>query len=172
MSISTSRRNAHVTFTGSGTNGYTMFNRVYDEFILKVRELFPQYKKLEFYYQLFLNIRVANHKLPARLFASSVAEHSLNIFNKNEDYFLSGVKVTKTRERAMIEETLIEEWRNMTHDQKEIIWFFLQNMLLLIMGIEEDDEEDDNLNTAEIDARRVLGLALEKDGVHFVEDSM
>ena len=55
MDNNTNRCNPRISFSGKcgGTNGYIMFNRVYDEFILKVRELFPQYKKLDFYYELF-----------------------------------------------------------------------------------------------------------------------
>lgn len=142
-------------------NDYKLFNEIYENFILQLREYFPNTHQLEFYLELFKQFKKANYKVPARLFLSSIAEHSLHIFNKDESYFLSGVQVTKTRSRAIIENTIVQHWTNLPEDKKNCIWFYLQRMLLVVAEIRDDDVSD----TAEEEAERIMTDALVRDQV-------
>ena len=143
---------------------YSSFNRLYDDFIVKLIEFFPTVHKIKFYRELFHQFKKADYRLVARLFLSSVGEHSMYIFNKDEAYFLSGVEVTKTRERAIIEQTIVQEWMNMSDIQKETVWFYLQRMLIVVMNIEDDDDYGTN-ESIEQQACNTLRDSFIKDGV-------
>lgn len=153
----TTNNNSNYTF-------YTIFNKLYEELILKLIEFFPPGRKLYFYHEIFIQFKKSDYKLPGRLFLSSVAEHSLYIFNKDESYFMNGIEVTKTRDRAIIEETIIGHWTQMSSTQREVIWFYLQSMLKVLMEINDDDIciQDDS---AENEACSILKNALVNDGV-------
>lgn len=131
------------TDTSSLRVHYDAFNRLYNDFILTLCDFFPAVSQLRFYHELFNQFKRADYKLPSRLFLSSIAEHSLQIFNKNESYFIAdgGIEVTKTRSRAIIENTIVQEWQKMTDTQKDTVWFYLQQMLITVMNIEDDYEE-------------------------------
>ena len=145
---------------------YSSFNRLYDDFIVKLIEFFPTVHKIKFYRELFHQFKKADYRIVARLFLSSVGEHSTYIFNKDESYFLSGVEVTKTRERAIIEQTIIQEWMNMSEIQKETVWFYLQRMLIVVMDIEDDDDCTNETNgSIEQQACNTLRESFIKDGV-------
>ena len=141
---------------------YHAFNCLYEDFIIKLNEFFPYVTKLHYYRELFIEFKRADYKLPTRLFLPSVADHSLQIFNKNEQYFMNGIEITKTRERAIIETTIIKEWQNMSNEQKETVWFYLQQMLLVAMNINDFETSDD----AEKKAEKVLFDALQRDKVY------
>ena len=122
---------------------YRAFNMLHDEFILTLIGFFPSVRKIQFYRELFHEFKKTDYRLPGRLFFSSVAPHSIHIFNRNDAYFMSGIEVTKTRDRAIIEKTIINEWQNMTPEQKDTVWFYLEKMLIVIMDIEDEDDEQD-----------------------------
>ena len=103
----------------------------------------------------------ADYRLPGRLFLSSVGPHSLQIFNKNDEYLMSGIEVIKTRDRAIIEKTIVQEWINMNDEQKNTIWFYLEKMLIIIMNIDDDIQDI----TAEQQAAQTLCNSFTSDGV-------
>ena len=143
-------------------NGFHAFNCLYKDFIAKLQSFFPNVYKLQFYRELFHQFRSSDYKLPARLFLSSVASHSVHIFNRNDEYFMSGIEVIKTRERAIIETTIIQEWKNMSDEQRDTVWFYLQQMLIVLMN---ETEQDYTGNEAEKNAELVLRKAFRDDGV-------
>ena len=142
---------------------YCLFNRIYDDFIVTLMNYFPQVRRLQFYRDMFHQFVRSDYRIPGRLFLSSVGPHSIHIFNKNDEYFLNGVEVTKSHERAIIEKTIVHEWLRMSEEQKQTVWFYLQRMLLILADIEEDDANDVN-ETVEIQASRVLGESFQNDG--------
>lgn len=126
-------------------HSYHTFNNMYDEFIKTIIGFFPQCKRLVFYHSLFTQIKSINHKLPGRLFMSSIASHSDAIFTKDVNYFLNtpGILITKTRERAFIEIAIKENWNRMSEGEREIIWYYLQQLLTICSQIIDDDETYD-----------------------------
>ena len=143
---------------------YNSFNRLYDDFIVSLISFFPNVHKIRFYRELFTQFKKTDYRLPGRLFLSSVGPHCIHIFNRNDDYFMSGIEVTKTRERAIIEKTIVKEWINMTDEQKDTVWFYLEKMLFIIMNIEDDDDYN-NQNSAEQQAGEILCNSFQSDGV-------
>ena len=101
---------------------YNAFNRLYDDFIVQLMNFFPQVHKIRFYRELFHQFKKSDFRIPGRLFLSSVGPHSVEIFNHNDTYFMNGIEVTKTRDRAILEQTIVKEWTCMTDAQKETIW--------------------------------------------------
>ena len=75
---------------------------------------------------------------------------------------MSGIEVIKTRERAIIETTIIQEWKNMSDEQRDTVWFYLQQMLIVLMN---ETEQDYTGNEAEKNAELVLRKAFRDDGV-------
>ena len=75
---------------------------------------------------------------------------------------MNGLEVTKTRDRAILEQTIVKEWTCMTDAQKETIWFYLERMLITIMNIDDDFEEN---ITIEEQACNTLQTAFTEDGV-------
>lgn len=147
---------------------YKVFNAMYEQFILKMIDFFPEYRKLIFYHELLKNIQKANYKFPAQLYLSSVGPHSKYVFEADDTYFMrdEGVTITKTRNRAVIEETLKKNWYNMTPERKKIVWFFIQRLLLVSSFIEENPEEWMDLeNVEELTNDFKIIDALEKDGL-------
>ena len=140
---------------------YNAFNRLYDDFIVTLINFFPHVSRIRFYRELFAQFMKADYRLPGRLFLSSVGPHSLQIFNKNDEYFMSGIEVTKTRDRAVIEKTIVQEWINMSDEQKNTVWFYLEKMLIIIMNIDDDIQEI----TAEQQAAQTLCNSFTSDGV-------
>lgn len=149
------------------TMNYDMFNNMYDDFLCKVIEFFPNNKRLPFYRELSCNIRSANHKYLAKLFISSIAPHSQHIFDQNQDYFLnSNGIVTKTKSRAYVEEALRNGWLELSEEKKNIIWKYLQTLLLIVSNI--DDVENDDGSNQSIEERTMefqLLNDLRSDGV-------
>ena len=141
---------------------YNAFNRLYDDFIVQLMNFFPQVHKIRFYRELFHQFKKSDFRIPGRLFLSSVGPHSVEIFNHNDTYFMNGIEVTKTRDRAILEQTIVKEWTCMTDSQKETIWFYLERMLITIMNIDDDFEEN---ITIEEQACNTLQNAFTEDGV-------
>ena len=142
---------------------YRAFNVLYDEFIITLINFFPHVHKIQFYRELFHQFKKTDYRLPGRLFLSSVAPHSIHIFNHNDNYFMSGIEITKTRDRAIIEKTIIKEWQNMTDEQKETVWFYLEKMLIVIMEIDDDDDNDEI--SAEQQAAQTLCNSFTQDNI-------
>ena len=86
----------------SNREQYKAFNRLYDDFIVNLMNFFPHVQKIRFYRELCHEFIKTDYRLPGRLFLSSVGPHSIHIFNKNDSYFMNGIEITKTRERAII----------------------------------------------------------------------
>ena len=76
---------------------------------------------------------------------------------------MSGIEITKTRDRAIIEKTIIKEWQNMTDEQKETVWFYLEKMLIVIMEIDDDDDNDEI--SAEQQAAQTLCNSFTQDNI-------
>lgn len=143
---------------------YVTFNTLYDDFILKLIDFFPEVSQLRFYHQLFLQFRSADFRIPARLFLSSVADHSLYVFNRDERYFMSGIEITKNKSRAVIEKTIIKEWKRMSEIQKDTVWAYLQQMLCTAMNIPSITDDAD-ITESEQNANDIMHQALIRDGV-------
>ena len=77
---------------------------------------------------------------------------------------MSGIEVTKTRDRAIIEKTIINEWQNMTTEQKDTVWFYLEKMLIVIMDIEDEDDEQ-NYKSVEQQATETLCKSFTNDNI-------
>ena len=142
---------------------YSFFNRMYDDFIVTLMNYFPHVHRLQFYRDLCHQFIRSDYRLPGRLFLSSVGPHSIHIFNKNDDYFLSGVEVTKSSERAVIEKTIVNEWIRMSPEQKEVVWFYLQRMLMILAEIDDDNDNDIN-ESVESQAGALLSNSFTQDG--------
>lgn len=127
--------------TGDEVITCTMFNNFYDDFIKKIGEYFPENNKIEFYRGLFHEIKNVNQSYPPLLFLSSVGPHSEHIFNKNDGYFLDkkGFMVTKTEKRAVIEDAIRNGWNTLSESQRDIIWEYLQRLLLIVSELELDN---------------------------------
>ena len=150
---------------------YDMFNNMYDDFLCSLIQFFPNNKRLPFYRELSNNIRSANYRYLARLFISSIAPHSIYIFNKDESYFLNkeGV-ITKTKSRAYVENALRNGWLELSQDQRNIIWKYLQSLLLIVSNIEDLANEDENGTSVEEETINFQILdELKTDGVLVVD---
>lgn len=144
---------------------------MYDDFLCSLIDFFPENKRLPFYRELSCNIRSANYRYLSRLFISSIGPHSLHIFNKDEGYFLSkeGV-ITKTKSRAYVENALRSGWMELTQDQKNIIWKYLQSLLLIVSNIDDLNENDPNGPSVEEETINFQILdELKNDGVVVVD---
>jgi hypothetical protein len=119
---------------------------MYVEFIQKLITFFPSEKKLVFYKDVLEQLIKINDKMPAKLFFVNVAKHSTHIFNNDESYFLNSTFIED--QRATVETLIKQQWVQIADDQKEVIWFFLNQLLLMCLDLNFDGcEENEEVQT-------------------------
>lgn len=144
---------------------YAAFNQLYEDFMLKMIDFFPLRKQLRFYFELFNQIKQTDIKLPAAIFLKSTAEHSLYVFNKDEQYFINRARFQmdiENKTKAVLEQAIVNDWHLMTAEHKEVVWFYMHQMLLVVANIEDNSlPSDEKKNTMEDMVKR----ALVRDGI-------
>jgi hypothetical protein len=99
------------------------FFQLYDQFTDYLTEICPE---IVMYIEIIDEIKKRDRRLVYDMFLSTLAPYSSQIFAKDEDFFVNEMPVSENQ----VIESLKQKMSQLNDDQKQIIWFFLHNMLL------------------------------------------
>ena len=137
---------------------YQAFNQIYNDLFLKLIEFFPNAPKLKFYHNLLEEFIKSDYRLPGRLFLSNVGPYCSYIIAQDEQFFKQEL-FGENKER-FLHAVVLQEWDNMEENQKQLIWFYMNRLLMMITEIDEDD--DSSSSKIEETSRTIMDTLQEK----------
>ena len=99
------------------------FTSVMDEFLMELKEVFPNEKKIQVYYNGFITLKKTNGRKVLDLFMSKASNMGEKITNKDESIF-------ETNE-IFPDLNLSELWKSTDNETKEAIWQYLNTLFVL-----------------------------------------
>jgi hypothetical protein len=105
------------------------FNEMMDQFMVELKETFPEEKTLGKYYTGFDILKTSNPKKCVTAFMEEITPYASQVMNKDETFFLDANTVLP----AILEEMHIREhWTtDISQNTKDAIWQYLQTLYML-----------------------------------------
>jgi len=112
------------------------FFQLYDDFVQRLRDICPE---ISTYIDIVENIKRTDRKLLYDIFLTSLAPYSAQIISKNEKFFVEEMPKTDNP----IIESLKKKICTLDKREKDIVWFYLNEMLLSASEVTEPVNESD-----------------------------
>lgn len=119
---------------------FEQFNVLYTELVARLGSFLPEANR---YVIMAEEVMKTDRRLPAHLFLSAVSDHCESILTKDESYFRDQFDLHPNN---VVMRTISKHWHLLDDDQKDTVWFYLQEMIELLARCEEIR------NTKELDA--------------------
>jgi len=113
---------------------YRAFNTIYEEFFQKMKLLMPDEERIEDFHAGFLLLKRANNRAPLEMYIKSIFDFTLEILDKNEDFFMSHKKLNDIAldNSSFASKTgLHDKWSSFSDASKENIWTYVLGLTKL-----------------------------------------
>lgn len=110
------------------------FNKIMEEFIVKMLNNFPEEKKLKTYYHAFKMSRMYNSALPVEIFMGGCLDFTTQIKSRDANFFINRQSFVDTCVRASSFASdigLKERWNTVPENTKKAIWDYIQTLYVL-----------------------------------------
>jgi hypothetical protein len=104
------------------------FKCLYDEFYQKLNEFFPNQTEIQFYQDMLNDMTQKDPQKLSELFLVHIGPYSSYIFNQDENYLLNNIS-----QDSKLLKLLVSNWNTMSQEQKNLVWFYLQQLLIILI---------------------------------------
>lgn len=101
------------------------FNEYAKEFLLKMKDTFPEENKIQLYYSMFLMFECADQGAPLKMFMENLRPFGLQIMTKDEHFFKDDQYVNAA-ESISGKMGLIDHWDSCSKETQNAIWKYMQ----------------------------------------------
>lgn len=126
------------------------FNKIMEEFIVKMMNNFPEEKKIKTYYHAFKMSRLYNNALPIQIFMGGCLDFTTQIKSRDSEFFINRSSFVDKCVRASSFASdigLKERWQTVPEQTKKSIWDYIQTLYVLgEMYINKNNELIDKIN--------------------------
>ena len=112
------------------TTGIDKFNTLFNEFIDKIINKYPE-ASLSEYKKAFVLLKITSPSTPASLFMAGCIDYKNEIKNRDEAFFINSEAVQNKINNFSIEIGINKYWDELTDTTKTAIWDYIQSLFVL-----------------------------------------
>ena len=120
------------------------FNKLAEEFFDRMSKSFPQEPKIKGYQTAFRTAKKYNNKKPVEMFMSNLMPFGYQIVSKDEEFFRQDKYVDHVQNLSG-KMGLNHYWDNMTQENRDSIWEYMQSLYMIGMSAIGRQEELANI---------------------------